>query len=113
VVEKLADVEQGMARLNRLSDYLLDISRMREGRVALERSKVDLDEVVRQVVERTRVEQPEAARALTVGAPSAVHGWWDRLRLEQIVTNLVGNAVKFAGEKPIAVSVTSDEGRRR
>jgi signal transduction histidine kinase len=108
MLEKLAEVEAGMGRLNRLSDYLLDLSRMREGRVALERSTVDLLEVVRGVVERTKVDQGEPARALTVTGDGPVFGWWDPVRLQQIATNLVGNAVKYAGDKPIEVTVTAD-----
>jgi signal transduction histidine kinase len=111
MLEKLSEVEAGMDRLNRLSDYLLDLSRMREGRLALERSKVDLLDLVRSVVERTKADQAESARALTVTGEGPVYGWWDPVRLQQIATNLVGNAVKYAGDKPIEVSVTADVGQ--
>jgi signal transduction histidine kinase len=40
-----------------------------------------------------------------VQAPAHVWGEWDQVRLEQVVTNLVTNAIKYGGEKPIAISV--------
>ncbi|MBK7864620.1 MAG: response regulator [Archangiaceae bacterium] len=63
---RLGDVEAGMARLNKLSDYLLDISRMREGRVVLERQPVDISEVAGSVVERIQHERRELGVDLEV-----------------------------------------------
>jgi signal transduction histidine kinase len=111
VQQRLVDVEQGMARLNKLSDYLLDISRMREGRVVLDRSKVDLGEIARSVVERIAHERRELGVKLEFTADGSAIGLWDRARLDQVITNLVTNAVKYAGGKPIAVSVSADDGQ--
>ncbi len=111
VLAKVADVEAGMARLNGLSDYLLDISRMREGRIVLERAKADLAEVAKAVTERVAEERKELGIQLTFEGESPAAGFWDKTRIEQIVTNLVTNAVKYGGGKPVAVSVTADEGQ--
>jgi signal transduction histidine kinase len=47
---------------------------------------------------------------LNVTAPATLTGCWDRFRLEQVVTNLIANAVKFGGGKPIDVTVdTTDQ----
>lgn len=111
VQQRLGDVEQGMARLNKLSDYLLDISRMREGRIVLERSKVDLAELCRGVVDRISAERRELGIDLTFSGDGAMPGWWDRNRLEQIVTNLITNALKYGGGKPVQVLATCDDGQ--
>ncbi len=48
--------------------------------------------------------------SLTSNLAPAVHGWWDRVALEQIVTNLVQNAVKYGAGKPIHVAVSAEDG---
>ncbi|MBL8954504.1 MAG: HAMP domain-containing histidine kinase, partial [Myxococcaceae bacterium] len=111
VLAKLSDVEGGMARLNRLSDYLLDIARMREGRIVLDKQRVDLGEVAKAVTERIADERRELGIELTYSGEQAAPGLWDRARLEQIISNLVVNAVKYGSGKPVAVSVTATDGQ--
>lgn len=61
--------------------------------------------------------QDELARArcpLSLYADQPLVGWWDSLRLEQIVTNLLSNAIKYGGEKAIEIRVgLSEEGMAR
>jgi signal transduction histidine kinase len=109
--QRLVEVEHGMARLNRLSDYLLDISRMREGRIVLERAKVDIIETVRTVVERIAEERRELGIELKFEGEGEAYGLWDRARLEQVVSNLITNALKYGGGKPIIATATADDGQ--
>ncbi|MGQ0503813.1 MAG: AAA family ATPase [Myxococcaceae bacterium] len=96
-------------RLARLVDELLNISRIVGGRMRLELEPVDLSAVVRDVVDTLR-EQEEIARSASevrVSAAPGVVGRWDRLRVEQVVTNLVSNALKFGAGKPVDIHVQS------
>ena len=101
--------EKQVNRLTRLVDDMLDIARIRSGRLTLEREDVDLCEVVGEVIERL---QPQftangcAAPALPSCADA--RGTWDRLRLEQVVTNLLTNAIRYGQGAPIRVDVTAD-----
>jgi signal transduction histidine kinase len=108
MLERLAELEAGTARLNRLSDYLVDVSRLREGRIALQRSKVELNEAVREVITRVTTERPDAAGLITFEAQGTITGSWDRTRVDQIVSNLVSNAVLYGGRKPITVTVRAE-----
>ena len=102
---KLEMARSRFDRLARLIDELLDVSRITAGRLRLEREEVDLAAVVRDVVGRLGEEASRVHSSIEVSAVTAVVGTWDRIRLEQVVTNLLTNAFKFGGGKPIEVTV--------
>ncbi|MBX3125739.1 MAG: response regulator [Polyangiaceae bacterium] len=95
-------------RLERLLDDLLDVSRITLGQFELQLQDTDLSALVCEVVERTREEAAAAGVALTADVTPGVTGRWDRLRLEQLLTNLVCNAVKYGDSKPAQVVLTAD-----
>ena len=106
--QMLRMLETGQSQVQRLSklvDNLLDVSRITAGRLHLERDMVDLAAVARDVVARFADEAEAAGVALTCQADSPVVGRWDRLRLDQVVTNLVSNAVKYGEGQPVEVTV--------
>lgn len=100
-------IEREGRRLSRLVDELLDVGRIRAGTLRFDFEDVDLGEVVRNVTSRLSLEFGRAGSALTLEIENRVGGMWDRLRLDQIVTNLLSNALKFGLGKPIHVSVSA------
>jgi signal transduction histidine kinase len=105
VASKLPAVQRQVSRLTRLIDNLLDASRITAGKLHLEYDDVDLSSTVREVASRFEEELRRAGSQILLRAEGPVIGRWDRLRLEQIVTNLMSNAVKYGDGKPIEVSV--------
>jgi signal transduction histidine kinase len=103
-------IRRSADRLTRLVTSLLDISRIGAGRLDLEREETDLSEVTREVAERFQEEARRARCELRVDTTPAV-GFWDRLRLDQVVTNLLANALKYGAGAPIDVRVTAQDGR--
>jgi two-component system CheB/CheR fusion protein len=92
----LATVERQVGHLGRLVDDLLDVSRITRRQIVLRREPLDLREVVGRAVEAVRPQMTAARRELSVELPEealAVEG--DDVRLEQVVANLLGNAVKY------------------
>ena len=105
VQKRLDRASRQTARLARLTERLLDVSRLATGKLTLEPTTFDFSEVVGEVVEEFRGEGTRAGAEITLAAPAAVVGHWDRLRSAQIVSNLLSNAIKYGGGKPIVVEV--------
>lgn len=105
VRRRLGTIERQLSRLNLLIEQLLDVSLIVDGGLSMVRSEVDLSEVARRVL--VQLEEPLRASEspVTIDAPEPVIGNWDCTRLEQVVTNLVANAVKYGSGKPIEVIV--------
>ena len=95
-------------RLANLIDALLDVSRIATGRLKLNLDVFDLAEAVREVSDRLRSSAEEARCPLTVLVDGSIEGRWDRLRVEQVLTNLISNSIKYAPGSPIEVTAAAD-----
>jgi signal transduction histidine kinase len=98
-----------LGRLTRLIDLLLDITRLQAGKLTLDIGDVDLVEVVREVVARV-ADDPSMRCSVAVDADRPIFGKWDRARLDQVVTNLISNACKYGGGKPVRVALERQNG---
>ncbi len=99
-------------RLVGLVDDLLDISRITTRRLKLKLEPMPLVTVVRDVVARHRNELAQAGCTVAITAEGDANGRWDRLRIEQVFTNLLTNAMKYA-PGTIEISVASEGGTAR
>jgi len=106
--QRLESCERQTSRLTSLVDSLLDVSRLARGRLELNLEPLSLDEVVREAARRFESEAQDAGVQLTVDTPQAVTGRWDRMRLEQVLTNLLSNALKYGQGAPVDVRVRGD-----
>jgi signal transduction histidine kinase len=104
---------RGERNLTRMIGELMDLGRIRSGQLALEIASVDLGVVVREAAARMAGEIKRSGSQVAVEVEPAVVGRWDRLRLDQIVTNLLGNALKYGAGRPIELRLgVSGDGRR-
>ncbi len=100
-------------RLGGLIDDLLDVSRLTAGRLVLRLEKVDIGDLLREVVGRLREQAAEVGSSIELGSVAPVVGTWDRGRLEQLVTNLISNAIKYGMGRPILLSAEATAQRLR
>jgi PAS domain S-box-containing protein len=98
-------VEKSRLQLNRLTalvDRLLDVTRINAGSFELYRETFDLSALIRELVARFAAEP--FTIPITVELDTAITGSWDRLRIDQAVSNLVSNATKYGQGKPISIA---------
>jgi PAS domain S-box-containing protein len=106
-VRRLQSLAGHVDRLTRLVDDLLDVSRLRAGSLDIRRAPTDLVAVARDVVQVRAASTDHLIRLQPDLA--AVVGDWDADRLQQVVDNLVGNAIKYSPRGgTISVSIGID-----
>jgi signal transduction histidine kinase len=106
IKERLERAARQTERLVRLTEDLLDVSRITAGRLELEPQRLDLGELVSELLERHREEASRAGSSVSFdrpGAPTWVR--WDRARTLQAVSGLITNAIRYGRGKPIEVKI--------
>jgi PAS domain S-box-containing protein len=98
------------SRLRRLVDQLLDVSRLTAGGLRLEPERVDLSDVVSEIVTRTTEASTRRIGAVIIRSEPHVLGRWDRERIEQAIENLVENALKYGQGKPVEIDLRTEDG---
>jgi PAS domain S-box-containing protein len=95
-----------VVRLVRLVNELLDVSRASNGQLVLQPAPMDVAELARTVAARFKEQAAQSGVELVVDAGEPIEGRWDRDRLDQVLTNLISNALKYAPRKPVEIQVT-------
>lgn len=99
--------EKHVQRLARLVDDMLDIGRMRTGKLTMDKEEFDICELVSEVTERIRPQFNAAHTSLTVKHCEGTIGRWDRFRIEQVFNNLLTNALKYGNQNPVELEIHS------
>lgn len=102
----LEQSQRQVARLARYVDTILDASRFQPGKITLKRESFDLATLISETCESLRPQFEHAGCRLELCVPDEVRGTWDSLRLGQVATNLLDNAIKYAPRSTINVLLT-------
>ena len=105
--DRMLKAERQTGQLARLVDRLLDVSRLSTRDLRLEREQTDLVEVARDVISRYEDTAADAGSPIELKVSGPCVGFWDRSRMDQVLTNLVGNALKYGAGAPVTVSVST------
>ena len=100
-------------RLELLVAELLDVTRLRRGTLQLTLAEVDLTELVHEVGARLSPNFERSRSRLEIAADGGIIGRWDRSRIDQVITNLLVNAIKFGEGRPIRVEAALAGDRAR
>lgn len=112
-VENMGTLERLTRRISLLVTGLLDVSRSRIGPLELKTEDVDLADLAKQAIDLLREEFTRSRSQVVLDSVAPVVGRWDRLRIEQVLTNLLVNAIKFGAGGQIEISVRGDVGSAR
>jgi signal transduction histidine kinase len=97
-----------LRRLGALVEELRHVSRLTNRQTPVDLDDLDLVDVARQVLLRHRDHLATAGCTLTFHAEPRIQGRWDRRRVEQVLVNLVGNAIRHGAGRPIEIDLSSD-----
>jgi PAS domain S-box-containing protein len=108
---KMVDVSnRQIERLTKLIDDLLDISRINSGKLKLNLEDFDLMACLHEVTSRFSEQLEIAGCALELRGPDKLPVHWDQFRTEQVILNLLTNAVRYAPGKPVIIEVSAHQG---
>jgi signal transduction histidine kinase len=103
--QRLERIQQTVRQYMKRAVVLLDVSRITTGKFRLEPSVCDLAVLLREVVDEFTEAAQHSGVTIKLAAPENLPGIWDRLAVEQIVDNLVSNAIKYGGRTPVEVGL--------
>ena len=113
VASVLDTVSSQTRRLSTLVDGLLDVSHLSAGRLELHREPVDLGALLHEVATAFETDCAKAGCSLELHVPGTVVGTWDRQRMEQVISHLLANAVKYGAGRPIHLRLEAEGGSAR
>ncbi len=97
-----------LARLSRLIDDMLDISREDSGKLSMNLESFDLCSVITESIEACSEMFQEAGIIVKTSMCEPINGSWDKHRIEQVITNLLTNGIKYGSGKPIEIKVSAE-----
>ncbi|VVO62299.1 Sensor histidine kinase RcsC [Pseudomonas fluorescens] len=103
--------ERQIKNLIRLIEDMLDVSRIRTGNLSIRPTRIDLSTLVRHLLHNFSQQIDAAEASVTLDAAQPVIGNWDEFRIEQVISNLLTNALRYGAKSPISVKVYSEGGQ--
>lgn len=97
-----------VAHLSRLVEDLLDVTRFSAKKVTIKKKNMDLSLLTKEILARMAPGLEQAGCALELDLRPGVVGFWDPARLDQVITNLVTNAMKYGEGKPVRVGLSTE-----
>lgn len=105
--------ERQIKSLIRLIEDMLDVSRIRTGKLSIRPTRFDLSALVRDLLQNFAPQIDAAESSVTLDVEQSVVGNWDEFRIEQVISNLLTNALRYGAKSPITVKVYSESGQAR
>ncbi|WP_244219651.1 sensor histidine kinase [Corallococcus interemptor] len=113
VKARLDAADRQLRRLASLLDNLLDVSRIRTGKLDFELARGDLAPMVQDLVARFGDEAKQAGVELDARVEGPAPCRFDKLRMEQVVSNLISNALRYGQGTPVHVALRCHDGQLR
>ncbi|HEN8711129.1 TPA: hybrid sensor histidine kinase/response regulator [Pseudomonas putida] len=102
--------ERQINSLIRLIEDMLDVSRIRTGKLSLRPKLFDLGQLVRGLVENFTAQATALGTHIDLQRCDGLQGEWDEFRIEQVLANLLSNALRYGERQPVEVRVFEQAG---
>jgi two-component system OmpR family sensor kinase len=110
---RLERIQHTLARYLRRASVLLDVSRMTTDKLRLCPEPCDLSTLLRDLGDEFAEIARRTGTTITLAVPERLPGTWDPLAIEQIIDNLISNALKYGGQTPVELSAELQGGEVR
>lgn len=95
--------ERQLKCMIRLIEDMLDVSRIQNGKLSIRPAKTHLSALISRIAEDLTPLARESGTTFTLDIEANVYGYWDEFRIEQIIINLMTNAIRYGGGMPVRV----------
>lgn len=92
----------------RLIDDMVDVSRIRSGKLSIRPTETELSDLLQRIVSDLSHQAAAAGTSIMLDAEKIASGTWDEFRVEQIIINLLTNALRYGGGKPVTVTLQAN-----
>lgn len=100
--------ERQLKSIMRLIEDMLDVSRIKNGKLSIQPQDANLSQLVRRLAEDLTPLAKESETEFVLEIDAEVEGHWDAFRIEQIIINLMTNAIRYGKGKPVHVSLVME-----
>lgn len=107
LIKMVETSDRQISRLSVLIDDLLDVTRISSGKLSLNKEFFSMKEMVIDVVGQYAHQFKHTQSVVEVVIEDDMVGFWDKVRIEQVIINLLTNAAKYAPKQPILTAVTT------
>ncbi|HAZ11385.1 MAG: hypothetical protein A2X86_20100 [Bdellovibrionales bacterium GWA2_49_15] len=101
--EVLGKAQAQVSKISSLLEDFLDVSRIRKGKLSIQKMSVNLFEIIKKCVSQFEGMTGQASVPIEIRIDDGIVGQWDPARIEQIISNLLSNAIKYGDGKPIEI----------
>lgn len=109
ILELLERSEKQGFRLSKMINDLLDVSLANIEKLPIEKESIELNSLVEEEVKRFRLKSEGKSKLILKKSNKEIFGNWDEVRLGQVISNLLSNALKYGNNKPISISVLKEK----
>lgn len=110
LMKVLSSAEKQVKQLSSVVNDLLNVSLITTGRMNLQLEICDLKKITKDIIQSFSELLKQEKYKIKVDAELSIIGKWDKARIEQAITNLISNAIKYGQNKPISIKIFSSNG---
>jgi PAS domain S-box-containing protein len=106
LIKIASQTDHNLNRLTKLVSDMLDVSRINMGKLTLRREQINLSALIEDTVDHSLPTMESAGCTTKISIEPKIEAFVDPYRMEQVLSNLISNACRYAYGKPVEISLT-------